>query len=78
MSSFSGPANGSITYRHDWFHLNERAAIGPADLPPDEQPRRARRITGGTGTGIITGSRRGSELVESSLKQVGVFHSIPL
>ena len=80
MSSFSGSTG------HDRFHLNERAAIGPADLPPDEQPRRACRITGG----IITGggrssysrhssySRRGSELVESSLKQVGVVHSIPL
>ena len=30
MSSFSGPAG------HDRFHLNERAAVGPADLPPDE------------------------------------------
>ena len=88
MSSFSGPANGSTG--HNRFHLNERAAIGPANLPPDEQPRRACRITGGDGTGIITGgehssysrhsscSRRGSELVESSLKQVGVVHSIPL
>ena len=30
MSSFSDPAG------HDRFHLNERAAVGPADLPPDE------------------------------------------
>ena len=30
MSSFSGPTG------HDRFHLNERAAVGPADLPPDE------------------------------------------
>ena len=30
MSSFSDPSG------HDRFHLNERAAVGPADLPPDE------------------------------------------
>ena len=30
MSSFRNPAG------HDRFHLNERAAVGPADLPPDE------------------------------------------
>ena len=30
MSSFSDPAG------HNRFHLNERAAVGPADLPPDE------------------------------------------
>ena len=63
MSSFSDPSG------HDRFHLNERAAVGPADLPPDEQLRRACRITGGG---------RSSKLVESSLKQVGVVHSIPL
>ena len=74
MSSFSGPAG------HDRFHLNERAAVGPANLPPDEQLRRACRITGSgiTGTGIITGGGHSSKLVESSLKQVGVVHSIPL
>ena len=78
ISSFCDPANGSTG--HDRFHLNERAAIGPADLPPDEQPRYACRITGGfiTGGGHSSYSRRGSELVESSLKQVGVVHSIPL
>ena len=63
MSSFSTPAG------HDRFHLNERAAVGPADLPPDEQLRRACRITSGG---------RSSKLIESSLKQVGVVHSIPL
>ena len=57
------------------FHLNERAAVGPADLPPDEQLRRACRITSG---GIVTGGGRSTKLVESSLKQVGVVHSIPL
>jgi len=31
-----------------------------------------------TGTSIITGGGRSSKLVESSLKQVGVVHSIPL
>ena len=75
LSSFSGPAG------HDRFHLNERAAVGPADLPPDEQLRRAYRITGGgiiTGAGIITSDGHSTKLVESSLKQVGVFHSIPL
>ena len=30
MSSFRDPSG------HDRFHLNERAAVGPADLPPDE------------------------------------------
>ena len=30
ISSFRDPAG------HDRFHLNERAAVGPADLPPDE------------------------------------------
>ena len=30
MSSFRDPAG------HDRFHFNERAAVGPADLPPDE------------------------------------------
>ena len=35
MSSFRDPAG------HDRFHFNERAAVGPADLPPDEQLRRA-------------------------------------
>ena len=74
MSSFSDPAG------HDRFHLNERAAVGPADLPPDEQLRRACRITSGimTGTGTITGGGHSTKLVESSLKQVGVVHSIPL
>ena len=74
MSSFRDPAG------HNGLHLNERAAVGPADLPPDEQLRRACRITGSgiTGTGIITGGGHSSKLVESSLKQVGVVHSIPL
>ena len=30
MNSFRDPAG------HDRFHLNERAAVGPADLPPDK------------------------------------------
>lgn len=63
MSSFRDPAG------HDRFHFNERAAVGPADLPPDEQLRRACRITGGG---------HSAKLVESVLKQVGVVHSIPL
>ena len=71
MSSFRDPAG------HDRFHLNERTAVGPADLPPDEQLRRACRITGGIMTGGGCG-RRSSKLVESVLKQVGVVHSIPL
>ena len=67
MSSFSDPAG------HDRFHLNERAAVGPADLPPDEQLRRACRITGSgiTGTGIITGGGHSSKLVEAVSSRLG-------
>ena len=65
MSSFRDPSG------HDRFHLNERAAVGPADLPPDEQLRRACRITSGTitGAGHYYSDGHSTKLVESSLKQ---------